>query len=53
MDALLAKVPTVDANLLTTAQAKNARLIAVLESHGIDWRLAPESSVTLVPALDN
>jgi hypothetical protein len=31
-----------DANLLTAAQAENARLIAVLEVHGIDWRLPPQ-----------
>ena len=42
MNALPATAPTVDANLLTAAQAENARLIAVLESHGIDWRVPPE-----------
>lgn len=42
MDVLTATAPTVDANLLTAAQAENARLIAVLKSHGIDWRLPPE-----------
>ena len=48
MDALPAKVSTVEGNLLAAAQAENARLIAVLESHGIDWRLPPEP----VPAKD-
>jgi hypothetical protein len=42
MDVLSATAPTVDASLLTAAQAENARLIAMLEAHGIDWRLPPE-----------
>ncbi len=39
MEALPATAPTVDAYMLAAAQAENARLIAVLESHGIGWRL--------------
>jgi len=27
---------------LITLQAENARLIALLETHGIEWRLPPE-----------
>jgi len=42
VDALSATAPTVDASLLTAALAENARLIAVLELYGIDWRLPPE-----------
>lgn len=42
MDALPAKAPTVEGNLLAAAQAESARLIALLELHGIDWRLPPE-----------
>lgn len=42
MDALSTTAPTVDASLLAAAQAENARLIAMLEAHGIDWRLPPE-----------
>jgi hypothetical protein len=47
MDALPSTAPTVDASLLTAAQTENARLIAMLEAHGIDWRLPPEP----IPAL--
>ncbi len=42
MDVLPTTAPTVDASLLTAALAENARLIAMLEAHGIDWRLPPE-----------
>ncbi|ROM80356.1 DEAD/DEAH box helicase [Pseudomonas brassicacearum] len=31
-----------DANLLATLQAENARLIALLDAHGIDWHLPVE-----------
>ncbi|MHC8356579.1 TOTE conflict system archaeo-eukaryotic primase domain-containing protein [Pseudomonas sp. LB3P81] len=31
-----------DANLLATLQAENARLIAMLDAHGIDWHLPVE-----------
>ena len=41
MDVLSATAPTVDAILLTAAQAENTRLIAILKAHGIDWRLPP------------
>ena len=31
---------------LSTLQAENARLIALLESHGIEWR-APQSAIVV------
>ena len=34
-----------DGNLLATAQAENARLIAVLELRCIEWRLSPETQL--------
>jgi len=35
--------PMIDRDLLVTLQAENARLIALLEGHGIEWRLPPQS----------
>lgn len=32
----------VDSDLLTAAQAENARLIAMLDAYGIEWKLQPE-----------
>ena len=34
--------PMRDPDTLATLQAENARLIALLEAHGIDWRRSPE-----------
>jgi hypothetical protein len=34
--------PTVEGNLLAVTQDENARLIALLELHGIEWQLPPE-----------
>jgi hypothetical protein len=36
-------------DLLVTLQAENARLIALLETHGIEWRLPPESTPPALP----
>ena len=46
MDALPVAMPMIEGNLLAATQAENARLIALLELHGIEWRLPSE----LVPA---
>jgi superfamily II DNA or RNA helicase len=35
--------PMIDRDLLVALQAENARLIALLEGHGIEWRLPPQS----------
>lgn len=40
-----------DHDELAALQAENARLIAMLESHGIDWRLLP-SAAPVVPELE-
>ena len=40
-----------DQDELTALQAENARLIGMLESHGIDWRLLP-SAALVVPELE-
>lgn len=37
-----------DANLLAKLQAENARLIALLDAHGIDWQL-PAEPIRIVP----
>jgi len=36
-------------DLLVTLQAENARLIALLETHGIEWRLPPEPTPPALP----
>ena len=36
-------------DLLVTLQAENARLIALLETHGIEWRLPPEPTTPALP----
>ena len=33
-----------NADALTVLQAENARLISLLESHGIEWRLPPQTA---------
>jgi len=33
-----------NADALTVLQAENARLISLLESHGIEWRLSPQTA---------
>lgn len=38
----------VDRNLLAALQAENARLIALLERRGIEWRLPPEPAPTVL-----
>jgi len=35
-------MPMIERDQVAALQAENARLIAVLESHGIEWRLPPE-----------
>ena len=42
MDSLPATVPIIESNPLSATQAENARLIAMLELHGIEWRLPVE-----------
>jgi superfamily II DNA or RNA helicase len=53
MDTLPATVPLLEAKLLTAAQAEIARLIAVLESHGIEWRLPPEPVPAKITAVES
>ena len=53
MNALSAAAPTVDGSLLTAAQAENARLIAMLEAHGIEWRLPPEPVPVKAPPVES
>lgn len=37
-----------DPSVLAACQAENARLIALLESHGIEWRLSPQPATVAV-----
>ena len=53
MGGMSATVPTVEGNLLAAAQAENARLIAMLELHGIDWRLPPEPVPVKATAIES
>jgi superfamily II DNA or RNA helicase len=43
---LPSKGPTIERDQLAALQAENARLIALLDGHGIKWRLPPEPSST-------
>jgi hypothetical protein len=53
MDALPVAMPVIEGNLLAATQAENARLIALLELHGIEWHLRPKPLPAKVTATES